>query len=213
MKKFLAIAIVGLALSGCMQTPTVNTNVQAYSAMPASVATKSVFVTSFKGQNRSSLQYRANEQILITALTEKGMVVTTNRSRADYIAYTGFGIDAGERVTTQYSIPQFGVTGYSGANTYGTVYGNTYSATTTLTPTYGITGYQTGTSSSVVFTRSFALDLVNRRTGKKEFEAISISRGSCNSFTPVAKEIIGATLSNFPQGKVGSVSLEWAGSC
>lgn len=211
MFRFFCAIVLLVGLGGC--ATNVETDVEAYSALPENVMGKKFFLAPFKDQDASSLQYRVNAGILSKALTQHGLQVANQRSDADLLAFMGYGIDQGETVTTQYSIPQFGVTGYSGANTYGSVYGNSYSSTTTLTPTYGVTGYSTGTSTDVVYTRSFALDLVNRTTGKKEFEARSVSRGACSSFTGVASEIIAATLSDFPKGKVGKVALPASGAC
>lgn len=209
----LLFATIGfvVCLTGCMSA--VRTNVEAYSALPEDVDSKKVYIAAFEGQNTSSLQYKTNARILANELSEKGLQVVSKRRDADLIAFIGYAVDSGEVVTTQYSIPQFGVTGYSGSTTYGTVYGNTLTANTYYTPTYGVTGYSTGTSSEVVYTRSFAINIVDPRSNEIQYEARAVSRGSCGSFTGVADEIIGATLKEFPKGSVGSVDMPFDGSC
>lgn len=186
----------------------VTTNVESYSDLPENHVGKTVFVTGTKGQDLNSLPSKKAFSLLKAELEAVGLKVSQSSKKADYIAYFGYGIDKGELVTTQYSIPTFGVTGYSGATTYGSVYGSSYSSTTTLTPTYGVTGSTTGSSTSKVFTRSAMLYFVDRRKNKIVFESTASSRGGCHSFTPVAPYIIRSMLTDFPNGKVGTVQLQ-----
>lgn len=204
-KKALILIASFLSLAACMKT--VETQVDAYSSIPADLEPKTVYVAPYAGMNGNSLEWQTNAQILANVLNEKGFTVVGRQRDARLTAYFGFGIDRGERVQTAYSVPQWGVTGYSGANTYGTLYGNTYSATTTLNPTYGVTGYSTGTSTSIVYTRSVSIDMFDNKNREQVFQAKAISRGSCNSLAPVAPYIITSVLTNFPEGKTGTVNL------
>lgn len=212
MKFYRALTVIAsaLVLSACMQ---VQTQVDAYSSIPADLEPKTIYIAPYRGVSGNSLEWQTNARILAQTLSEKGFSVVSRQRDARLTAYFGFGVDQGERVQTAYSIPQWGVTGYSGANTYGTVYGNTYSATTTLNPTYGVTGYSTGTTTSVVYTRSVSIDMIDNRNRQQVFQAKAVSRGSCNSFAPVASPIIAAVLSNFPQGKTGTVTLPMENEC
>lgn len=209
--KISLVAVAFLALSGCVGL--VETKVDAYSSIPDDLSTKTVFISAYNKSDAQSLEWRTNAQILKNVIEEKGFSVVPTRQHARLVAYFGFAVDNGERVTTNYSIPNWGVTGYSGANTYGTIYGNTYSANTTLTPTYGVTGYTRGTRTDTIFTRSASLEMIDTQTKKKVFEGTAISSGSCNSFAPVASSIIKAVLSNFPKGKNGRVNLPMEGEC
>jgi len=168
---------------------------------------KTVFVTGTKGQDSNSLASKKAFSLLKAELELQGLSLSQSSKKADFIAYFGYAIDNGELITTEYSIPTYGVTGYSGARTYGTVYGNSYSSNTTLTPTYGITGSTSGSSTSKVFTRSARLYVFDRRKKKLVFESTASSTGSCHSFIPVAPYIIRSMLADFPQGKVGNVQL------
>ena len=206
-----AVLASALSLSACMNV--VESQVDAYSSIPVDFEPKTVFIAPYKGVSSNSLEWQTNARILAQSLSTKGFSVVGRKREARLTAYFGFGIDRGEMVRTAYSIPQWGVTGYSGANTYGSVYGNSFTATTTLTPTYGVTGYSTGTRTDVVYTRSVSIDMIDNSNGKQVFQAKAISRGSCNSFAPVAAPIIDAVLSNFPQGKTGKVSLPMKNDC
>jgi hypothetical protein len=210
MLKYFAVIVAFGALIGCV---SVKTSVDAYSSISDDLEPKTVYLAPYKGMDDSSLQWQANAKILASILEEKGYQVVSQKGQARLTAFFGFAIDKGERVLTSYSIPQWGVTGYTGANTYGTAYGNTYSATTTLNPTYGVTGYNSGVSSNVVYTRSVAIDMVDNKTGQKVFQSSGVSRGSCASFTGVSKPIIGSILSNFPEGKIGTVQVPTDTDC
>jgi hypothetical protein len=210
MLKYLAILVTFVALTGCVQ---IETQVDAYSTIPDDLEPKTVYIAPYQGMDGNSLQWRTNAQVFASILGEKGYQVVSQKGQARLTAFFGFAIDQGERVQTSYSIPKWGVTGYSGANTYGTVYGNSYSATTTLTPTYGVTGYSSGVRSDVIYTRSVAIDMIDNKTRQRVFQAKGISRGTCASFAQVAKPIITSILSEFPKGKTGTVQLPFESDC
>ena len=186
---------------------TVRTNVEAYSSIEESTQDQSVYIAGTQGQDTKSISWRQNTAILSNELRSLGLNVVSSKRKADYIAYFGYAVDEGRFVTSNYSIPIYGVTGYSGANTYGSAYGNSYSSTTTLTPTYGVTGYSSGSRTKKVFTRSAKLYLVKKNTGKTVFEGQALSSGDCFAFAPVAPYIIRSVLQNYPQGKVGTVDF------
>ena len=201
-KIFVLSALV--ALTACT---VVITDVESYSDFPENHVGKTVFVTGTKGQETNSLASKKAFSLLKAELESQDLKLSQSSKKADFIAYFGYAIDKGELITTEYSIPTYGVTGYSGATTYGSVYGNSYSSNTTLTPTYGVTGSTTGSSTSKVFTRSARLFVVDRRKKKLVFESTASSTGTCHSFIPVAPYIIRSMLNNFPEGNVGKVEL------
>ncbi len=222
MNKFL-IMIIPLILIGCddlnyldsskkepiEEEPTrVITKVEAISVMPAEIADRTIFIIPYKGQDDTSISWSSTMNILTAELQQKGFTAVDSRGKAAYIAYFGYGIDEGETITTEYSIPRYGVTGYSGSNTRATVYGNRLSSNTTLNPSYGVTGYRSGSVTNVIFTRSIKFEIFDKKTKKPVFDASSTSRGSCHSFHPIAPYIIGSTLSDFPNGKIGDVTLD-----
>ncbi|MDB2454342.1 hypothetical protein N9X02_11775 [Planktomarina temperata] len=205
MKRLFFIIVIMYAIVGCVK---VESNVESYSSLDNTALGASVFVAPTKGQATNTLSWAKNKSLLEQELKSSGLKVVSSPKRADYLAYFGFAVDTGQLVTTNYSIPQYGVTGYSGANTYGSVYGNSYSSTTTLNPTYGVTGYSSGSTTNKIFTRSAKLFLQNRKSKEIVFEGNAVSSGSCHSFAPVAPYIIKSILTNFPDGKVGRVVLD-----
>ncbi len=205
MNKFL-IMIIPLILMGC--NAQVLTKVEAISAMPTEIADRTIFIFPYEGQDDKSISWSSTMNILTAELQQKGFTAVDSRDKAAYIAYFGYAIDEGETITTNYSIPQYGVTSYSGSTTSGSVSGNTYSSSTTLNPKYGVTGYASGSRTNVVFTRSIKFEIFDKKTNEQVFDASATSRGTCHSFYPVAPYIIGSTLSEFPKGKIGKVNLK-----
>ena len=202
--------VAALFLSGCV---SVQTQVEAYSEVPSDIEPKTVYIAAFSGDDATSMAWRQSAGALATVLSEKGFKAVSSKKDARLVAFFGYAVDKGQIVTSQYSIPQWGITGYSGANTYGSFYGNSYSSTTTLNPTYGVTGYSTGTRTEKLYTRSVKVVMMDQKTKKRVFEGLGVSTGSCAAFGSVAPQIIGAVLSEFPKGRVGTVTLPLDGSC
>lgn len=206
------LPIVALCfVAACAQT--VSSNVEAYSEIASDAPARSVYILPYDHGDVGSLQWRQNAGVLASALEAKGYSIASSAETAGMLAFFGFATDGGERVTSSYTIPQWGQTGVSSSNTTGYVYGNSVVANTTYTPQYGVTGYTTGTRTDVVYGRMMLLDLVDPRLKKNVFTAKVTSSGSCSSFSGVARPMIEAALSEFPQGKVGTVTLPLQGSC
>ncbi len=95
------------------------------------------------------------------------------------------------------------MTGYSGASTYGTYGSGFYNATTTLNPTYGITGYSTGVSTSTVYGRAIRVSIADVAAStpqhvKLVYEATATSAGSCGQMNAVIDPILSAIFKKFP---------------
>ncbi len=196
-------ALTALALAACT---SVKTSVDAYSTLGDEAIGKAVAIKPFNPEDAGSLQWRSNAGILAGELQAKGMRVAQSAESADYIVYFGYAIDKGETVTTQYNTPVYGTVGYN--RPY--VYGNTYIPGS---PQTGVVGYVPNTSSNTVYTRSLAVDIVERGSGNKVFEARSTSRGTCSRFSGVAPEIIASSLKDFPKAARGSVEIPYDGDC
>jgi hypothetical protein len=138
----------------------------------------------------------------------------------DYVAFFDFSIDGGQQVSRNYSRPTYGQTGVSGSTTTGTLntYGNygTYQGTTTYTPTYGITGYQTGTTRETIYGRGLMLDIYRPSPGQKAekvYEASLGSAGSCGNLNAVMDTLLDALFQDFPHQTSGEVTVPFNGSC
>ncbi|WP_018698931.1 DUF4136 domain-containing protein [Amorphus coralli] len=203
------------ALAGCQQ---VQTQVDAYSAISATIVPKTVYIAPYKGMGGDTLPWQTNAATLAGVLAEKGFTRVSSRKQARLVAFFGFAVDEGERVTTQYLVPQWGYvygpgfgTGYYGGGWYGPGpyggYGWGFG------PRFGVVGYSAGIRTETIFTRSASIDMIDTRTGKKVFEGKAVSQGTCGVFAPVAMPMIRALLSNFPQGRTGTVTLPQTDQC
>lgn len=215
--RLLAFVATCVVLAGCVQ---VSTDVDSYSVIPANIEPKTVYVAPYKGMGGSSLPWQSNARILARVLAEKGFTVVDSRKQARLVAFFGFGVDKGERVTTQYLIPQWGYVwpgaGFYGGPFYGgpgPYWGWGWGSPFVPGPSYGVVGYTTGLKTETVFTRSASIDMIDTRTGKKVFQGRGVSRGTCASFAPVAEPMLRAVLANFPAGKAGRVTLPMSDGC
>lgn len=202
MKFILPIMLIASLLAAC--TP-LHTSVEAHSTIPADVSPRTVYIAPLSAQEASSLQWATNARSLAAAFSERQFTVVPTAEAARFTARFGLAIDGGQNVTRSYSIPQYGVTGYSGSTTTGYVYGNTYSANTTYTPTYGITGYQNGVTTQREYTRVAVVEVVDNSTRQRVFDGRGISVGGCSSLSQVAGPMFSSILTSFPAGHAGLV--------
>ncbi len=125
-------------LSGCaVNRPEVSVN--AISAPDAShYRTYSFLAADEKQQGLEFDQYVAQvEQVL----AQKGFVKVARIQPDSFVVSLVTNVGEAQSVTQSGVIPQWGQTGYSGSQTYGSVVGNQYQSSTYYTPTYGVTGY------------------------------------------------------------------------
>lgn len=127
-------------------------------------------------------------------------------NKPTYVAVFAFGMDDGTLVTENYSLPEYGVTGYSGG-------GNG----SPQMPTYGVTGYQSSSTTSRVYKRVIALNMFdvsklneNRPetyTAAKVYEGRVVTDGKCGSMSEVIDIMLDAMFEEFPgeSGKVRSL--------
>lgn len=214
------MASMALLLVGCIQPP-VKSQVEAFSSTDAPRPGERVLVFPAVKPGTETLETESWVRLASAEFTARGFLVVSDPRQADLFAGVLVSMNGARDVTESYAIPQFGVTGYSGAYTSGSIqgYGNTatYQSNTTLTPTYGVTGYTTGVTTNRVFDRGAFLKIYRREanstTPKEVFSAKALSTGSCGILSVVAPPIIRALFERFPQGGSGTVSEKWSGKC
>ena len=214
-----------LALYGCARL--VNAQVTTFHTLSSNTAGKSVAIFPGLGE-RDSLERRAYSAKLAQRFAAAGYRVLDwceQCGKPDYVVLFSYGIDNGTLVSQTFSIPQWGVTGYSGSQTTGTIssFGNmsTFNASTLNVPQYGITGYSTGTYTSKVFSRAIVLDLFDTSkldpkkpssiAAAKVYEAKITSEGSCGSMAGIIDPLLDALFKDFPgeSGKVRREIIPW----
>ena len=174
-RSFLAVIIgCSLSLTGCLRHALMKPTVQSFSAIDQFDSSKQLMVVPYNGKQASSLEWKTYATKIEARLIKPGYQITHEANMAQLVAYFGYAIDQGKEVLTTYAIPQYGMTGYNSARTTGTIatIGNfaSYNATTTLQPSYGVTGYIPGTRRNVVFTRSLGIDIIDVASNQKKWE-------------------------------------------
>lgn len=145
--------------SGCATTgqPQFVVNVDSLASPTAASKKTYELLPGNDGTTWDDLQFQEYAAYVIRALTYQGFELATDSEEADIAIILAYGI--GDPKTQQYSytIPVWGKTGVSSSKTTGNIssYGNSasYSGTTTYTPTYGVSGYRTGTGTSTTYSR------------------------------------------------------------
>lgn len=209
-RALLLLALLAM-LAGCETTPTIVSQVESYSALPENYAASSIAVMPFDKKIADSLEFKSLKLHLEERLRRVGFNVVQPDQKHQYVAFFGYGIDQGRVVHQSYSVPEYGITGYSSAHTTTTVTKQgdtqTYTTTTTYTPDYGITGYSSGVTSSTVYTRSLAVAIADTRSKQEVWSMKAISRGRCGIIKPVIDPMLDAAFSKFPDTN-GRVTIE-----
>lgn len=114
-----------------------------------------------KDTEADDLQFREFAVYVSRVLEGRGFVAADDAAQADLAVVVTYGIGDPQVSQQTYLLPIWGQTGIGSAYTSGTVrhIGNTstVAATTTYTPTYGVTGYATQVRSSTSFVRYASL--------------------------------------------------------
>lgn len=137
-------------------------------------------------------------------LNAQGFTAASKADDADLAIFLSYGIGDPQTQQYTYSLPVWGQTGVSSAQTYGTAtaYGNSasYSGTTTYTPSYGITGYSTHTGSVTTFFRHAQItgyDFKEFRQSNKQLQlwrTTITSTGTSGDLREVFPVLIGAAV-------------------
>ncbi|MCC4852520.1 MULTISPECIES: hypothetical protein [Vibrio] len=202
MNKIIISTLGLMLLSGCAVTPSFYAHVDAISA-PESLNKKSyILLPGNEGVSQDDLLYMEYSNYLVRALSESGFEKASDFPSADIAIFMAYGIGDPRNEQYTYSIPTWGQTGVSSANTFGTVntYGNTstYSATTTLTPTYGVTGSTTHIGNTTTYDRflnivAYDVDVYKKTEKMKQvWTTTVISSGSSGDLRRVMPVLVSA---------------------
>src|SRR5690606_30858801 len=115
-----AIILLGCLISTACATQ-VQSRVAVFHQLPTSFAQGSSFVIlPWDDDQRGSLEFSTYASEIAHKLERRGLVKSAEGTRATYAVFVDYGIDNGRTETTSYSVPRWGVTGYSGSTTTGT---------------------------------------------------------------------------------------------
>jgi hypothetical protein len=157
MRNLIVIIFITL-LVGCAATqPSFSVSVDSLASPIAATKKTYLLIPGNKGVSHNDLQFQEYENYLKRVLNGRGYIAASSEEDADLAIVLSYGIGDPQKQQYSYSLPTWGKTGVSSANTYGTAttYGNTTSVntTTTYTPTYGVTGSTNHTGTRTTFFR------------------------------------------------------------
>lgn len=183
----LIVIIFMTLLAGCTSTgqPTFSVSVDSLASPVAMTKKTYLLIPGNQGINKNDLQFQEYENYLKRVLNGKGYIAANSQDDADLVIVLSYGIGDPQAQQYSYSIPTWGKTGVSSANTYGTAttYGNTTSvnATTTYTPTYGVTGSTTLTGTRTTFFRYALITGYDYTEFKKSNKEVQIWKTTISS--------------------------------
>lgn len=170
-----ASLLVSIALvSGCatMQPTKFHSYVDSLAHANAAAKKRYVLMPIGTEVEAGDLQFQEFAAYIEKILSENGFTKASTFQDADVAIFLTYAIGDPKTYQYTYSLPTWGQTGVSSANTYGTVSSHggmaTYAGTTTYTPTYGITGSTTHLGTNTVYTRFLFLDAYDVSTYIKE---------------------------------------------
>jgi len=205
MKNIFLILIFSLFISGCASTrPDVfEVSVDSINS-PASHKLKSyIILPNNVGVKEYDLQFQEYAIYVERALNSQGFIKANDLNQANVAIFLGYGIGDPETHKSTYSIPTWGKTGIASSNTHGTVniYGNTatVSSKTTYTPTYGVTGSTTKTSSHVTYKRFLSISAIDLNKYKEDesekqiWKTLAVSSGYSDDLRRVLPVLVAAS--------------------
>lgn len=178
----------------------------------------------YGGEIDSTLEFDSVRNRVRQYLERSGYVVVNLNEKPDQVMLVLFGIDNGQTVQRNVSVPIFGQTGVASSSTYGTInsYGttSTLNATTFNTPSFGVTGYNNFTVNDKVYSRYLILDIIDPKQSsegryKFVYQSELNSTGSCGNFHSVLDSFLQMSLGTFPgpSSRSETASVPWNGKC
>lgn len=183
MKRVLVCSVL-LLCAGC--GPAFHVKVDSICSGKLLAGSKCVVRPADPNTTGGSLQFREYASYIERALQEKGYKLTDNINEAQVIVFLAYGISEPHESHYSYSTPVWGQTGVSSAYTTGSVYNygggtSSYSGTTTYTPQYGITGYQSHSGTRISYTRHVVLDAYDLKEYQKTQKEVQLWRTTITS--------------------------------
>lgn len=180
--RILILLLISGVLSGCAIGPQVRADVSAMAAIERAQPGTFMIDTPNRAIDKGSLEFQAVADAIATSLAARGYKRVELAAEPQILVLADYSISDPIPVASSYTIPIWGQTGVSASSTYGTFYGNSYSAQTTYTPTYGVTGYNTGTRTDLVYVRSLVVRGIDFRSflagnSKEIWKTQVLSRG------------------------------------
>lgn len=172
------VAFAAVSLAACETVPSVTVSVSGLASASATGIKTYYLAPDDDKLPANDLQFVEFAGHVERALAARGMtrVYPGSQSLPDVFIFLDYGIGKPRKRIGTYSIPHWGQTGVASSTTTGTVDSSGYyTAQTTYTPSYGVTGYSTGVYEYTTYTRHITLDAVYLEANDKVTPAFRTS--------------------------------------
>ena len=202
LKPFIVIALA-LTLSFCgLDLQRFSVDVDAIASPLASGKRSYILIPGDPNVQLLDLQFQEFAGYLVNALRAQGYYLADTVDEAELVIMLAYGIGDPQTVSYTTSIPVFGQTGVASSTTTGTArtVGNTtrINATTVNNPTFGITGYTTGTRTETNYSRYALITAFDHQLFRENQQELELwrttltSTGSSGDLRQVFPIMIGA---------------------
>ena len=214
---FLLVSLIVLfSISGCQhlteKSPTLRAELSVFHEFPNDFKPSTISIVPWHQSQKGSLEFKNYAAILKERIEKLGFTVVDYQKKPDLILFFDYGDDNGKEMTEAYTVPDFGMIGYTGysLNSWGMYPG---------LPMYGYRGYQTHINKYTLFTRHIYIDIAKPKSKEKEldkiYEGSLRSKGTCSKLTVTLPYLIDMYFQNFPgkNGETQSLEKIWNGVC
>jgi hypothetical protein len=214
---FTLISLLALLnITGCQnlpqKKPLLKAEVTVFHELPNDFKPSTIAIAPWHQSQKSSLEFKNYSSILKERIERLGFTVVDHSKKPELLLFFDYGDDNGKEMTETYTIPDFGVIGYSGysLNSWGMYPGM---------PMYGYRGYQTHINKYTLYSRyiriNIARTIIRSTELDKIYEGHLKSKGTCSKLTVTLPHLIDMYFQNFPGKNNDTQSLEksWDGIC
>ena len=214
---FLLVGLFSLiSISGCQslaeKNPTLKAELTVFHELPNDFKPTTIAIVPWHQSQKSSLEFKNYAGILKDRIEKLGFTVIDHSKKPELLLFFDYGDDNGKEMTETYTVPDFGMIGYTGYSL------NSWAMYPGL-PMYGYRGYQTHTNKYTLYTRYIHIDIAKPKSKDKEldkvYEGNLRSKGTCSKLTSTLPYLIDMFFNNFPGKNNETQSLEksWSGVC
>lgn len=208
--------IVLFSVAGCQHVsqkqPVLKAELTVFHELPTDFKPHTIAIVPWRQSQKGSLEFKNYSTILKERIEKLGFTVVDHSSKPELLLFFDYGDDNGQEITETYTIPDFGMIGYTG---YSLNYWGMYPGM----PMYGYRGYQTRTNKYTLFTRYIRIDIAQPKLKSTELDKIYEgqlrSKGTCSKLTVTLPYLIDMYFQNFPGKNNDTQSIEkfWDGAC
>lgn len=205
-----------LALSGCQhlaeKNPTLKAELTVFHEIPIDFKPSTIAIVPWHQSQKNSLEFKNYSAILKERIEKLGFTVIDHQKKPELLLFFDYGDDNGKEITETYTVPDFGMIGYTG-------YSMNSRGMYTGLPMYGYRGYQTHVNKYTLYTRHIYIDIAKPKSKDKEldkiYEGSLRSKGTCSKLTVTLPYLIDLYFNDFPGKNSETQSLEksWNGIC